>query len=139
MNSMRTTLLGAFLGLALMAAGCVGTAKEKATDQDQPDTKDRIEAQYSRPVNQVYQAVLDVIRSNGTVVNETVLNGQTNAVNTVGRMIEGKVKESTVWIRVQQVDPQVTSVVVQTRAAAGGSDIDLAAMIDKQIDLKLRR
>jgi hypothetical protein len=137
MSPMRTKLLAAVFGLALAVAGCAGSANNKTAAE--PWTKDRIEAQYPRPVNQVYQAALDVIRSNGTVVNETVLNGQTQTTNTVGRTIESKIKESTVWIRVQQLDPTTTSVVVQTRAGNGGSDIDLAALIDKQIDLKLRR
>ncbi len=137
MDSMRTELFAVFFGLALAAAGCVGTARDK-TNGD-PSGKDRIEAQYPRPVNQVYQAALDVIRADGTVVNQTVLNGQTNEVNIIGRRIEGKVRESTVWIQVQQLDPQTTSVMVQTRAANGGSDMDLAATIDKEIDLKLRR
>ena len=137
MNRMRTALLSVFAGLVLIAAGCGGTANRSTADDSY--TKDRIEAQYSRPVNQVYQAVLDVIRSNGTIVNETVLNTQGNSGNNVGRMIEGKIRDSSVRVRVQQTDPQTTSVVVQTRGADGESDIDLAAMIDKQIDLKLRR
>jgi hypothetical protein len=137
MNPMRTRLLAVFFGLALAGAGCAGTDHDKNAGDSY--AKDRIEAQYPRPVNQVYQAALDVLRENGAVVDQTALNSQTNNVNTIGRKIEGKVKESTVWIQVRQLDAQTTSVIVQTRAATGGSDMDLAATIDKEIDLKLRR
>jgi hypothetical protein len=137
MNEMRTKLLAAVCGLALAAAGCAGSAHDQTTAD--ASSKDRIEAQYPRPVSQVYQAALDVIRADGAVVDQTVLNGQTNTVNSIGRKIEGKVGESTVWIQVQQLDSQTTSVIVQTRAGKGGSDMDLAARIDKEIDLKLRR
>jgi hypothetical protein len=90
-------------------------------------------------MEQVFQAAKEVVQYNGTLTRETVLQGQTNAVNNIAKIVEGKVNQSTVWVRVQQVDPRVTSVAVQTRTQGGGADIELAAAIDKQIALKLVR
>jgi hypothetical protein len=54
-------------------------------------------------------------------------------------VIEGKVNQRTVWVRVEQSSPKITDVAVQTRTKSGGSDIELSAEIDKQIALKLVR
>jgi hypothetical protein len=40
-------------------------------------------------------------------------------------------------VRVEAVDPKVTSVVVQTRTKGGGSDQELTHELEKQIALKL--
>jgi len=73
------------------------------------------------------------------LVHEGTLYGQTNAVGNMVRTVQGKVNQRSVYVRVEQVDPKVTGVTVQTRTSAGVSDIDLAAQIDKQIALKLVR
>ena len=135
---MKTKICAAFLGLAVLAAGCVNTVSGRKT-AGVPFIKDKIEAQYPRQMDQVYQAALEVIQFNGAVVNEGVLHGQTNAVNNIVKTIEGNVNQRTVWVRVQQIDSKVTALTVQTRTSGGGSDVDLAAMIDKQIALKLVR
>lgn len=74
-----------------------------------------------------------MVSSNGVLVNESVIYNQTNTVKTV----EGKVNQRTVWVRVEGVDPKITAVTVQARTPGGGSDIDLAHEIEKQIALKL--
>jgi hypothetical protein len=89
--------------------------------------------QYERTVDQVAQAAKQVITSNGVLVNESTLYNRTNAVKTV----EGKVNQRSVWVRIEGVDPKVTAVTVQTRTSGGGTDIDLAHEIEKQIALKL--
>ena len=81
----------------------------------------------------VANAAKEVIKSNGVLVNESVMYNKTNAVKTV----EGKVNQRSVWVRVEPMDPKVTTVTVQTRTSGGGSDIDLAHEIEKQIALKL--
>ena len=70
---------------------------------------------------------------NGTLVNESILHSETNTVKTV----EGKVNQRSVWVRVEAVAPNITGVAVQTRTKGGGSDLDLAHEIEKQIALKL--
>jgi hypothetical protein len=79
------------------------------------------------------QASKDVIMANGALIQESISYSPTNQVKTV----EGKVNQRNVWIRVEPVEPKVTSVIVQARTPAGGSDMDLVHDIEKQIALKL--
>lgn len=135
---MNTKIFSGLLGIALLAAGCVDTVTGRKTAAV-PFIKDKLESRYERPAEQVFQAAKDVISFNGALVHEGTLYGQTNAIGNTVRTVEGKVNQRTVWVRVEQVEPRVTAVAVQTRTSAGGTDIDLAAEIDKQIALKLVR
>jgi len=135
---MKTKMFAAILGLAVLAVGCVQTVTGKRT-AGVPFIKDKIEARYERPMDQVFQAAKDVIRDNGVLVNEITLHDQTNTVNGIAKVAEGKVSQNKVWVRVEQMDSRVTAVTVQTRTRGGGSNIDLTAEIDKQIALKLVR
>jgi hypothetical protein len=132
MGRMKTILFATMLGAGLIAAGCVSTVNDRST-AGVPFTKDRVEGRYSRTVDQVFQAAKDVVRKNGVLVNESILY-QTNLVKT----IEGKVNQRSVWIRVEPVDPKITSIVVQARTSGGGSDIDLAHELEKQVALALK-
>ncbi len=131
-SRMNKTIFAVLFGAVLIGAGCVSTVDERTT-VGVPLIKDKIEGRYERSVDQVTSAAKQVITSNGVLVNESTLYNQTNAVRTV----EGKVNQRTVWVRVEAVDPKVTAVTVQTRTPGGGSDIDLAHEIEKQIALKL--
>jgi len=132
MSRMKTTMFAILLGLVVVAAGCVSTVDERKT-AGVPFIKDRIGGRYERTVDQVAQAAKQVVSNNGVLLNESTLYDQTNAVKTV----EGRVNQRTVWVRIEYVDPKVTAVTVQTRTPAGGSDIDLAHELEKQIALKL--
>jgi hypothetical protein len=134
MNRMKTIIFGILLGAVLVGAGCVGTVDEHKT-AGVPFIKDRVGGRYERSVDQVTQAAKQVVSVNGVLVNESTLYDQTNAVKTV----EGRVNQRTVWVRIEFVDPKVTEVTVQTRTSGGGSDIDLAHELEKQIALKLVR
>jgi hypothetical protein len=123
-------LFGTITTVALI--GCVETVSNRKT-VGVPYIKDTIEGRYERPLDQVHQAALDVIKFNGTLVNESTIHSETNIVKTV----EGRINQRNVWVRVEQVDPKVTSVKVQTRTPGGGSDIDLAHQVEKEIALKL--
>lgn len=131
---MKMKILFALVGVISTVAfiGCVDTVSERKT-VGVPYIKDTIEGRYERPLDQVHQAAIDVIKFNGTLVNESVIHGETNTVKTV----EGRINQRNVWVRVEQVDPKVTSVKVQTRTPGGGSDIDLAHQVEKEIALKL--
>ncbi len=133
---MKTKIVAAFLGLAVLATGCVDTVSGRKT-AGVPFIQDKIQARYERPMDEVFQAAKDVVQYNGTLVNESILHGQTNAVNNIAKVLEGKVNQRTVWVRVEQSDPKITDVTVQARTSGGGSDVELSAMIDKQIALKL--
>jgi hypothetical protein len=129
---MKTTILAVLTGVVLAGAGCVSTVDERKT-AGVPFIKDRVEGRYERTVDQVAQAAKQVVTSNGVLINESTIYNQTNTVKTV----EGKVNQRNVWVRIEAVDPKVTAVTVQTRTSGGGSDIDLAHEIEKQIALKL--
>jgi len=120
------------LFVTLVICGCVPTVTGRSTG-GMPWIKDRVEGRYERTVNQVYDAVKEVVTYNGTLVNETILHTSSNEVKTV----EGKINQRRVWVSVEPVDPKVTAVKVQTRTPGGGTDLDLAHEVEKQIALKL--
>jgi hypothetical protein len=135
---MKTKFFLALMGLTLLAVGCVDTVSGSKTG-GAPFVKDKIRSRYERPSDEVYQAAKEVVAHDGVLINENILHGQTNAVNQVLRAVEGMVNECRVWVSVEQIEPRVTAVTVQTRTKSGFSDIELAAQIDKEIALKLVR
>ena len=130
---MRTIIGALLIGAVVAGAGCVNTVSDRTT-AGVPFIKDRVEGRYQRPLEQVFEAAKMVVKKNGVLVNESTLYNQTNTVKTV----EGKVNQRSVWVRVEAVDPKTTGVVVQTRTSAGGSDIDLAHELEKEIALELK-
>ena len=135
---MKNNLLLALLGLAIVAAGCVATVDGNSAG-GLPLIKDKIEARYDRPADEIFAAAKEVIALNGVLLTEGTLFGQTNAVNNIARTVIGNVSECRVWIRIEQIDPKISELTVQTRTKGGGSDLNLAAQLDKQIALKLVR
>jgi hypothetical protein len=138
MAFMKFKFFAGLMGAAVLAAGCVNTVTGGRT-AGVPFIKDKIESRYERPADSVFQAAKQVISEDGVLVTEGTLYGQTNAIGNIVRTVKGKVNDRTVWVRVEQLDPKITGVAVQTRTPAGGSDIDLAAEIDKQIAIRLVR
>jgi hypothetical protein len=133
---MKFRFFASLVGAALLAAGCVYTVTGGKT-AGVPFIKDKIESRYDLPADRVFNAARQVISEQGVLITEGTLYGQTNAVGNLVKTIKGKVEERTVWVRVEQLDPKITDVEVQTRTSSGVSDIDLAAQIDKQIYGKL--
>lgn len=129
---MKTKLFVGLLGLLMVAAGCVDTVSGRKTAAV-PFVKDSVAGYYQHPMDQVFKAVVDTISYNGTLVDESILHNQTNLVRTA----EGRVNQRRVWVRVQATDPKLTYVEVQTRTSAGGTDLDLAHDLEKQIALRL--
>ena len=130
---MNTKSLMFLLIPLILTFGCVKTVSERRAGAI-PLVKDKIEGRYERPPQQVYDAAVYVIKLNGTLQNEiTIYDEESSFV----RAIEGRVNQRRVWIRVESVDPKVASVVVQARTSAGGSDMDLAYELEKQIALQL--
>jgi Protein of unknown function (DUF3568) len=125
-------MLVALLGGLVIMTGCVSTVNDRSTAAV-PFVKDKFEGRYKRTPDQVYAAAVEVIKFNGTVTRESILNPGPNQVKT----LEGKVNTRNVWVRVQAVDPMVTSVTVQVRTKGGGSDLDLTQELQKQIAVKL--
>ena len=122
------------MGLVLLAAGCVGTVSGTHSPA-MSWGQDYMAGRYDRSVDQVYQASVQVIQTDGTLITEYVPHDNTNEV----RSLYGKVNDRNVWVRVEQIDPQITQVTVQVRSKWGGKDLDLAHEIDKEIALQLAR
>ena len=114
--------------LLIGAAGCVNTVDGRSR-AGVPWLKDRIESTYERTVPQVMVAARETLKLHGTLITEDI----------VGNSLEGRVDARVVYVKVEEVDPKVSRVVVQVRTKAGGRDIELASEIDKQIALHLAR
>ena len=125
-------MLMALLGGLVLVAGCVNTVNDRHAFALSPG-KDKFESRYKRTVDQVYTAAVEVVKYNGTLTRESILNPGPNQVRT----IEAKVNGRNVWVRVEPVDPEVTSVQVQVRTSGGGTDLDLTQDLQKQIAVKL--
>jgi len=129
---MKTNVLIAVASALVLVAGCVDTVSGRKTGGF-PFIKDSVENRYERPVDQAFEAAKEVVKSTGVLNSESILHSETNAVKTV----EGKINQRDVWIRIEALNPQVTSVKVQVRTQAGGSDVDLAHEVASQITAKL--
>jgi hypothetical protein len=133
MKKISFAAFAAFAAATLITAGCVSTVSGTHTAAV-PLTKDSVEGRYERTVDQVYTASVAVVTHNGVIITEYIPHG-TNAV----RALQGKVNENNVWVRVEGVDPKITAVTVQARTKFGGSDLDLAHELEKEIALQLVR
>jgi Protein of unknown function (DUF3568) len=132
MAAMKTKISVVLLGALVLAAGCVSTANDRHAFKWSPG-KSQLESRYERSVDQVYGAALEVIKVNGAVTRESILNpGPAQA-----KTIEGKVNGRNVFVRVETVDPKVTSVIVQVLTPSGGTDQDLTQELQKQIGIQL--
>jgi hypothetical protein len=130
-GNMRTKFLLVFAGIAIVTAGCVGTVSGTKTGALLPN-RDQVQGRYQRSVDQVYQAAVQVVQSDGVMITEYIPHDTTNTV----RSLRAKVNQRNVWIRVGAESPQITQVTVQARTKTGG-DVDLAHQLEKEIALKL--
>lgn len=110
----------------LFAAGCYSSVDGRMR-AGMPLSKDEIENRYERPVSQVFAVARDVLGRNGTLTSE----------NTISQTLEAKIDRNTVWVKVDEVESQVSRVVVQARKRGGGGNVDLASEIATQIGIGL--
>ena len=120
-------------GAAVLAAGCVSTVSDTSTFAVSPAARDSVAGRYQRPVDQVYQASIAVVKDNGVLIKEFIPHDTTNYV----RSLEARVSDCKVWIRVQEIDPQVSQVDVQARTKGGRVNVDLVHELEKEVALKL--
>src|SRR5690349_17535400 len=86
-------LLGLVATVASLAfIGCVNTVTDKKTTW--VPARDTIEDRYEKSVDQVHTAAVDVIKFDGTLVNESIIHSETNLVKTV----EGRINQRNVWV-----------------------------------------
>lgn len=129
--------LGFFALLAAVALGLVGCVNT-VTDQKTAGlylSRDKVEGRYRFPVNTVFEASRKALQALGQVTRESTLLESTNQV----RALEGKVRDTDVWIRVEAVNSEVTSVLVQARSTWVGSNVPVAHEVEKQVALELAR
>ena len=120
-------VLALLAGLLVTNTGCYQTMDNRSK-MGVPFKKDKIAGQYERSIDQVQDGARKVLKFNGTIVSDDIVN----------RVLVGKVDTRTVYVKLTELEPTLTQVLVQARTKGGGADIDLAAEIDKQIALQLR-
>lgn len=130
MKKMIFSLLGAAV-LAGTGTGCITTVDGNKS-AGVPFRKDRIVSRYQLPAVQIFDAAKEVL------AGEKGGLGVLQSENRINNSLVAKVNTRMVYVKVSEVEPNITEVVVQVRTDAGWSDIDLAAEIDKQIALRLR-
>jgi hypothetical protein len=121
-------VLFALAGFAGLVTGCVETVDGRS-EPGVPFVKDKADSRYERSVPQILEAARYVINFNGKLV----------ADNSVNNSLEGRVNQTSVWIKVDQIDAAkpVSQVTIQTRTKNRVADLDLARELDKQIALYL--
>lgn len=118
-------LAGAVLASGLLT-GCVETLDGRHR-AGVPWASDRITARYDRTPAECWAAAIDVIKFQGTLTSEDTLRS----------VLQGVVDERNVWVLVNPYDGKSTQVIVQARTKAGGTDLKLAAYIDKEIAIRI--
>jgi hypothetical protein len=117
-------LFSTCLGATLLS-GCVGTIDGKHS-AGVPFTKDTLERRYERTPHEIWDAAKDVLRFNGTLYSENMLQST----------LEATVDQRTVWVRIEEVDPRVSKLTVQARKGGVG-DVDMASWMIEQIGARL--
>lgn len=134
-TNMKRKVFAALVGIAIVTAGCVKTVTDTHT-ATVSFGKDNVEQHFQRPLDQVYQAAVTVVNNNGAVITEFIPHDTTNAV----RSLQGKVDQCDVYVRVEAIDPKITSIIVQTRTKTWhNKNIDLAAQLSTEIALQLQK
>jgi hypothetical protein len=124
--TLKTIAFAGLVSSTILMAGCVQSLDGR-TRPGLPFVKNTIESRYERPPMEIWQAAKDVLRYNGTLYSEDTLKST----------LEASVNQRTVWIQVLPIDTKVSQVLIQTLNKAGGTDLELAGEIDKQIAVRL--
>lgn len=127
-------LFFALLGVAVLAVGgtgCISTV-DGHKSAGVPFRKDKITSRYQLPVDNVFAAAKEVL------AGEKGGLGVLQAENRVNNSLVAKVNNRMVYVRIAEIEPTISEIIVQVRTDAGWSDLDWAAEIDKQIALRLQ-
>jgi len=121
-----------WLVVALFLVGCVNTVT-----QNQPGTlptyRDRLETRQQKPLEPVFEASKRALNSFGNITAEGKVFVGTNQV----RIVEGNINGRAVYMRVEEINPQLTSVLVQVRTKMGGTDLSVAKDVVRRIAVEL--
>lgn len=123
-KNLTVVLLAALLGGGMIACQTTPEGKLKAGI---PLVKDSFEYRYRVPVGEVFAAAKAVLAHNGTLTSE----------NTISNTLQAQIDTRTVIVAVDEVEPEVTRMIVEARNKASAPDLDLAAEIATQVALRL--
>jgi len=115
------------LGIAALILGCAVSTVDRHHQFGNPISKDKVVAQYELPPKEIWTAAKDVIRINGVLATEDVMQAT----------LEGTVNGGKVWLKVEADEPKYTRLTVQARTKDGMADLALAWEIDKQIAVRV--
>lgn len=115
------------VGFASLSLGCYSTVEGKKKAGVSMST-DRVEGRYERKPAEVFAAAKQVLGFMGTLVSE----------NTIASTLEAKVDNNTVYVKVTEVEPGISQVLVQSRRSAVKGNVALASEVDKRIALELQ-
>lgn len=114
--------------------GCVNTVTENKTAGVKL-SPDQLENRYEVTLTQAFDASKRALTSFGMVARESNLLTSSNQVRT----LEGTANGRDVWVRVEALDPKLTSVKVQARSTWSGSDVQTAHDLATRIALELAK
>jgi len=120
-------ITAALVATFALGTGCVSTVDGRSK-AGVPFAKDKIVSKYERPAPQIIESTRKVLSTLGIITSDDIANN----------VVTASVNTRVVYVKVTQLDDKVSEVVTQVRTKSGGSDIDLAAEVDKQIALGLR-
>lgn len=120
------------LAVACSVAGCVNTVTENQPGP-KPAYQDRVEGRYQKPLEVVFEASKRALNSLGNITAEGKVYAGTNQV----RVVEGNINGRSVYMRITEIDPQVTSAVVQVRTKLGGTDLRVAADVARRLAVEM--
>ena len=117
-GKMKTKIFAAFAGIVLVTAGCVHTVSGTKSPAIWFG-RDSLQNLYAAPMDQVYQAAIAAIKTDGVLLTEYVPHDTTNST----LAFYGKVNERNVWVSVE---------------AVGSPQIDVAHEVATEIALQLQ-
>jgi hypothetical protein len=132
---MKKGFFALLAGVAFVAlTGCVNTVTEQKTAGVKL-AADQLENRYEVTSNEAFDAAKRALTNFGMVSRESSLLQSTNQV----RALEGSANGRDVWVRVEALGPNLTSVKVQARSTWSGSDVQTAHDLATRIALELSK
>jgi hypothetical protein len=122
---LKWILFPALLAAVVFLSGCVETLDGRHR-AGVPWVNDQIKSRYNRTPAECWAAAIDVLKFQGTVTSEDSLRS----------VIQAVVDERNVWVLINPYDGKSTQVIVQARSG-GGTDMQMAAFIDKEIAVRI--
>jgi hypothetical protein len=85
--------------------------------------KDTIVSRYEVSYDELYEAAKAVLKDTGTLVSD----------DQVSKVLRARVDTNTVWIKLDDSEPNITTMSVEVRTSGGAPHVEMASEIDKRI------